>query len=213
MDAAQRKWKKATKSYQLASALLQSTPLECTWKPWRWTRPCQQHEAVAACSGVGRPKREWRGGPHRWRMAASQNGRTTARRLLRQLELQRPPRKKRWRSALARRATATEEGGGDARRCNLMASGGERQPSNEEDGGAARPNRGERLRSAGSASDSAGRSADSFYSPTRATDIATHDNQSGRDTRALSRWQAGPTGISFFWFNKHDSGSWLRKNI
>jgi hypothetical protein len=88
----------------------------------------------------------------------------------------------------AARAPATiEEGGGDARRCNLMASGGERQPSNEEDGGAARPNRGERRRSAGGASDSAGRSIDVFYSPTRATDIATHDNQSGRDTQALSR--------------------------
>jgi hypothetical protein len=56
-----------------------------------------------------------------------------ARQLLRQLELQRPLRKKRWRSAPAWRAAATEEGGGDARRCNLMASGGVRQPSNEED--------------------------------------------------------------------------------
>jgi hypothetical protein len=85
------------------------------------------------------------------------------------------------------RAPATEEGGGDARHCNLMASSGERQLSNEEDGGAARPNRGERRRSDGSASDSAGRSAGAFYSPTHTTDIATHDSQSGRDTRALSR--------------------------
>jgi hypothetical protein len=113
-----------------------------------------------------------------------ENGSVSAWRLLRQLELQ---RKKRWRSAPAWRAAMTEEGEADARHCNLMASSGERQPSNEEDGGAARPNRGERRRSAGSALDSAGRSADAFYSPTRTTDIATHDSQSGRDTRALSR--------------------------
>jgi hypothetical protein len=185
MDVAQRKCKKAMKSYQLASALLHSTGVHMKTMVLNEAGPATRSRSSALRHGQTEERVERGSSP-------VENGgvsarRHDARRLLRQLELQRPLRKKRWRSAPARRAAATEEGGGDARRCNLMASGGERQPSNEEDGGAARPNRGERLRSAGSASDSAGRSADSFYSPTRATDIATHDNQSGRDTRALSR--------------------------